>query len=216
MTREEILKPLVDSAFAGDITALKAIGDIFQRGDLGSKDIPLANYIYSLADGKQPKPLFQYMAEDLPLPTDSINQKAFEEEQLHLEEVLAFIDEKIHRLRRSIDEGISAYFLEADIQTDRMRKQQDIGRLLQIRQRPYYARMDVKKEDSNTAYYIGEEYLDGEVVSVWSDFGRHYEENSFPEELEQKYFGLSDEYNPDDFESDEFEDATEDSWGGGY
>lgn len=42
------------------------------------------------------------------------------------------------------------------------------------------------------------------------------EENSFPEELEQKYFGLSDEYNPDDFESDEFEDATEDSWGGGY
>ena len=89
MTREEILKPLVDSAFAGDITALKAIGDIFQRGDLGSKDIPLANYIYSLADGKQPKPLFQYMAEDLPLPTDSINQKAFEEEQLHLEEVLA-------------------------------------------------------------------------------------------------------------------------------
>lgn len=182
MTREEILKPLVDSAFAGDITALKAIGDIFQRGDLGSKDIPLANYIYSLADGKQPKPLFQYMAENLPLPTDSINQKAFEEEQLHLEEVLAFIDEKIHRLRRSIDEGISAYFLEADIQTDRMRKQQDIGRLLQIRQRPYYARMDVKKEDSNTAYYIGEEYLDGEVVSVWSDFGRHYrakDETSF-------------------------------------
>lgn len=42
------------------------------------------------------------------------------------------------------------------------------------------------------------------------------EENSFPEELEQKYFGLSDEYNPDDFESDEFEDATEDSWDGGY
>lgn len=53
MTREEILKPLVDSAFAGDITALKAIGDIFQRGDLGSKDIPLANYIYGLESRKR-------------------------------------------------------------------------------------------------------------------------------------------------------------------
>lgn len=75
MTREEILKPLVDSAFAGDITALKAIGDIFQRGDLGSKDIPLANYIYSLADGKQPKPLFQYIVTFLTSLAESVQMK---------------------------------------------------------------------------------------------------------------------------------------------
>ena len=41
-----------------------------------------------------------------------------------------------------------------------------------------------KKQRKNGSFFyeIGEEYLDGEVVSVWSDFGRHYrakDETSF-------------------------------------
>ena len=96
------------------------------------------------------------------------------EERHHLERVLLYLDEKIEELKHRLAQGFSAYFLEIDIQDDKIRKQEEINQLTASRFSPYYARFDVQNGKSNKTVYIGENRIGSEVVSVWSDFGRHY------------------------------------------
>jgi uvrD/REP helicase len=167
-----VLKKLVDAAYAGDKESLIAIGDAFYCGDFGNRDSKIARYIYDIADGKKPKAISQYI--DLPAPQRKDKQDIMAEERHHLERVLLYLDEKIEELKHRLAQGFSAYFLEIDIQDDKIRKQEEINQLTASRFSPYYARFDVQNGKSNKTVYIGENRIGSEVVSVWSDFGRHY------------------------------------------
>lgn len=171
-SRMNVLKKLVDAAYAGDKESLIAIGDAFYCGDFGNRDSKIARYIYDIADGKKPKAISQYI--DLPAPQRKDKQDIMAEERHHLERVLLYLDEKIEELKHRLAQGFSAYFLEIDIQDDKIRKQEEINQLTASRFSPYYARFDVQNGKSNKTVYIGENRIGSEVVSVWSDFGRHY------------------------------------------
>lgn len=171
-SRMNVLKKLVDAAYAGDKESLIAIGDAFYCGDFGNRDSKIARYIYDIADGKKPKAISQYI--DLPAPQRKDKQDIMAEERHHLERVLLYLDEKIEELKHRLAQGFSAYFLEIDIQDDKIRKQEEINQLTASRFSPYYARFDVQNGKSNKTVYIGESRIGSEVVSVWSDFGRHY------------------------------------------
>ena len=171
-SRMNVLKKLVDAAYAGDKESLIAIGDAFYCGDFGNRDSKIARYIYDIADGKKPKAISQYI--DLPAPQRKDKQDIVAEERHHLERVLLYLDEKIEELKHRLAQGFSAYFLEIDIQDDKIRKQEEINQLTASRFSPYYARFDVQNGKSNKTVYIGENRIGSEVVSVWSDFGRHY------------------------------------------
>lgn len=171
-SRMNVLKKLVDAAYAGDKESLIAIGDAFYCGDFGNRDSKIARYIYDTADGKKPKAISQYI--DLPAPQRKDKQDIMAEERHHLERVLLYLDEKIEELKHRLAQGFSAYFLEIDIQDDKIRKQEEINQLTASRFSPYYARFDVQNGKSNKNVYIGENRIGSEVVSVWSDFGRHY------------------------------------------
>ena len=171
-SRMNVLKKLVDAAYAGDKESLIAIGDAFYCGDFGNRDSKIARYIYDIADGKKPKAISQYI--DLPAPQRKDKQDIMAEERHHLERVLLYLDEKIEELKHRLAQGFSAYFLEIDIQEDKIRKQEEINQLTASRFSPYYARFDVQNGKSNKTVYIGENRIGSEVVSVWSDFGRHY------------------------------------------
>lgn len=172
VSRMNILKKLVDAAYAGDKESLIAIGDAFYCGDFGNRDSKIARYIYDIADGKKPKAISQYI--DLPAPQRKDKQDIMAEERHHLERVLLYLDEKIEELKHRLAQGFSAYFLEIDIQDDKIRKQEEINQLTASRFSPYYARFDVQNRKGNKTVYIGENRIGSEVMSVWSDFGRHY------------------------------------------
>lgn len=171
-SRMNVLKKLVDAAYTGDKESLIAIGDAFYCGEFGNRDSKIARYIYDIADGKKPKAISQYI--DLPAPQRKDKQDIMAEERRHLERVLLYLDEKIEELKHRIAQGFSAYFLEIDIQDDKIRKQEEINQLTASRFSPYYARFDVQNGRDNKTVYIGENRIGCEVVSVWSDFGRHY------------------------------------------
>ena len=171
-SRMNVLKKLVDAAYAGDKESLIAIGDAFYCGDFGNRDSKIARYIYDIADGKKPKAISQYI--DLPAPQRKDKRDIMVEERHHLERVLLYLDEKIEELKHRLAQGFSAYFLEIDIQDDKIRKQEEINQLTASRFSPYYARFDVQNGKGNKTVYIGENRIGSEVVSVWSDFGRHY------------------------------------------
>lgn len=165
---------LVDAAYAGDKDAFNTLGNCFFCGDFGFKDITLAKYISDIIAGKNPSAIMQYSEEPKETESDKEIADAIKaSEQKHLDSTIRSIETAIDKLQYKIDNNISAYCLEMDIQADLLRKRQEISNLIEIVKQPYYGRIDVDDGTNESNYYIGERQFDG-IVSVWSEFGRHF------------------------------------------
>ena len=165
---------LIRDAFAGDREALVSLGDGFLRGTFGSPNPALSSYIHKLAKGEKPHAINQYMVAAVTFNHRESRAEIYEHEQKHLNGVLEKIREEIEQLENQIESGFSAYFLPTDVQLDKFRKKDRIVQLHNLTQRPYYARLDVTSRNKLETYYIGEKEFSPEVISVWSEFGRHY------------------------------------------
>lgn len=117
---------------------------------------------------------------------DAKGAKAFEEELAKFNKTQKDIETNIVDVRSSLEvleedaswmdfEQWIAHFKDV-ARNDEKRKR--IKELEYIEWQPYYARIDVRSGDyGREPFYIGEKaysYNDTEIVSVWSDFGKHY------------------------------------------
>ena len=117
---------------------------------------------------------------------DAKGAKAFEEELVKFNKTQNDIETNITDVRSSLEELEEdtswmdldqwiAHFKDV-ARNDEKRKR--IKELEYIAWQPYYARIDVKSGDyGREPFYIGEKaylYNNTEIVSVWSEFGKHY------------------------------------------
>lgn len=181
---------LVEGAFNGSSDCMRLLGDCFYSGNIGQKNILLANYIYSIAKGENPSAIYQYKA--MTPTTFASNMKSeesvFSLEIKHLSNVITSIRRKIEELKSGITKIDSeTWWMDRD-QLNCWREnnfknidsQDRISSLVNLQNRPYYARMDSSCAGSVQTHYIGEEsfvdysHPENNVVSVWSEYGKRY------------------------------------------
>lgn len=175
-----LFETLVQAAYNGDHVAINRLGDGFSHGDFWKRDPVLAKYLHEIAKGNHPETIQQYR-KDFTKPKETQNYLTSKEaEEIHLGEVLNVIQDRIIKLQQQLRTGESAYCLESDIQEDLYQKTLEIEQLSRMMNRPYYGRLDVTPGNSKEvdSYYIGEEVFYPYILSVWSDFGKHYRSKS--------------------------------------
>ena len=141
-------------------------------------------YLQPLVDGISNR--VDVQNEKIEFKKDAKGAKAFEEELVKFDKTQNDIEADIANVRSSLavlEEDTSWMDLEQWIshykdiaRNDERRKR--IKQLEYIAWQPYYARIDVRSGDyGREPFYIGEKeysYNDTEIVSVWSEFGKHY------------------------------------------
>ena len=181
---------LVEGGFNGSTDCMQLLGDCFYSGDIGQKNLLLAQYIYNIAEGKNPLAIYQYKA--MTPTTFTLNKKSeqaiFSIETEHLSNVISSILRKIDELRSGIVKIDSeTWWMDRDqlncwreTNYQNINIQNGVSRLANLKNSPYYARMDSSCTGSVQTHYIGEEaYFDSSrpecnVVSVWSEYGKRY------------------------------------------
>lgn len=188
--KNKAFKLIVEGAFNGSVKCLKLLGDCYYSGNIVHKNIKLAQFIYCLAEGENPHTINQYKAMT-PTMYKGLNKKiesAFIEEEKHLNIVVSSLVNEIASIQSKILQvEADTWWMDRDQLDDwrndqyrNMEKQHTINKLNDIKERPYFARMDSILSGEVQRHYIGEEaYIDfahpeANVVSVWSEYGRRY------------------------------------------
>ena len=166
-------------------------------GTLGIKNEKLSELVHILSKNKSIIASNQYYL----TPTESdfkkddkTFDKEFKREEKHLDNVKEQIDIDIANAKKLIQEiDTETWWMDIDQKNDWKEKKssnieinETIYTYEKIKNRPYYARMDVKSLKGTSRVYIGEEaYNCGDdnlnISSVWSEMGRHYREKRIKE-----------------------------------
>lgn len=186
-----MLLVLFDAAYEfGDRLAARDLSDFFLIGEIVNADGAVAQYLQGIADNKQGRNYYQFMARQALEFTKpkTLSSETLAEERSHLSRVLSSIVRQIsYWKKRIVSLETETWWMDADQRrywqekkADNIQAQKYVNNYREIKDSPYYARMDIETPNSKQTHYIGERaYLDPSnptirVSSVWSDVGRAY------------------------------------------